>query len=90
MATDGSQSYAVSMSYARLLIPFFGLLAILGALLASGRLGEGGLNLAVGITLLVIGAVGIGNVILFTRLKASIDEAAARQRGELPLDDEEL
>lgn len=74
----------------KLLIPFFGLLAILGALLASGRLGEGGLNLAVGITLLVIGAVGIGNVILFTRLKASIDEAAARQRRELPLDDEEL
>ncbi len=78
------------MSYTRFLIPFFGLLAILGALLASGRLGEGGLNLAVGVTLLVIGAVGIGNVILFTRLKASIDEAAARQRGELPLDDEEL
>ncbi|MCP2670318.1 hypothetical protein NHF40_05185 [Maricaulaceae bacterium EIL42A08] len=78
------------MSYTRLLIPIFGLLAILGALLASGRLGESGLNLAVGITLLVIGAVGIGNVILFTRLKASIDEAAARQRGELPLDDEEL
>ena len=78
------------MSYTRFLIPFFGLLAILGALLASGRLGEGGLNLAVGITLLVIGAVGIGNVILFTRLKASIDEAAARQRGDLPLDDEEL
>ncbi len=78
------------MSYTRFLIPFFGLLAILGALLASGRLGEGGLNLAVGITLLVIGAVGIGNVILFTRLKASIDEAAARQRRELPLDDEEL
>lgn len=78
------------MSYTRLLIPIFGLLAILGALLASGRLGESGLNLAVGITLLVIGAVGIGNVILFTRLKASIDEAAARQRGELPLYDEEL
>ncbi len=78
------------MNYARLLIPAFGVVAIIGALLASGRLGEGGLNLAFGITLLVIGAVGIGNVMLFTRLKASIDEAAERQRrGELDLEDEE-
>jgi hypothetical protein len=77
------------MRYTRLLIPGFGLLAIFGALLASGRLGESGLNLAVGITLLVIGFVGVGNVVLFTRLKASIDEAAARQRGELPQDDQE-
>ena len=77
------------MQYSRLLIPVFGLLAIVGALLASGRLGDSGLNLAVGITLLVIGAVGIGNVILFTRLKVSIDEAAARQRGELPDDEDE-
>jgi hypothetical protein len=39
----------------------------------------------------VIGAVGIGNVMLFTRLKASIDEAAERQRrGELELDDQDL
>ena len=64
----------------RFLIPGFGLLAIIGALLASGRFGESGLNLAIGITLLVIGAVGIMNVMLFTRLKASIDEAAERQR----------
>jgi hypothetical protein len=77
------------MRYTRFLIPGFGLLAIFGALLASGRLGESGLNLAVGITLLVIGFVGVGNVVLFTRLKASIDEAAARQRGELPHDDQE-
>lgn len=77
------------MRYTRLLIPGFGLLAIFGALLASGRLGESGLNLAIGITLLVVGFVGVGNVVLFTRLKASIDEAAARQRGELPQDDQE-
>jgi hypothetical protein len=79
------------MKYARLLIPAFGLIAIFGALLASGRLGESGFHLAFGITLLVIGAVGIGNVMLFTRLKASIDEAAERQRrGELELDDQDL
>ena len=73
----------------RFLIPGFGLLAILGAILASGRLGESGLNLAIGITLLVIGFVGVGNVVLFTRLKASIDEAAARQRGEIPNQEED-
>ncbi len=77
------------MRFTRFLIPGFGLLAIVGALLASGRLGESGLNLALGITLLVIGFVGVGNVVLFTRLKASIDEAAARQRGELPSDEDE-
>jgi len=77
------------MRYVRLLIPGFGLLAIFGALLASGRLGESGFNLAIGITLLVIGFVGVGNVVLFTRLKASIDEAAARQRGELTGKDQE-
>ncbi len=74
----------------RLLIPAFGGVAILGAVLASGRLGESGLNLALGITLLVIGVVGVMNVMLFTRLKAKIDEAAERQkRGELPADDPE-
>ncbi len=77
------------MRYSRFLIPGFGLIAILGALLASGRLGESGLNLAFGITLLVVGFVGVGNVVLFSRLKAQIDEAAARERGELAEKDQE-
>jgi len=62
----------------------FGLVAILGALLASGRLGEGGVQMAIGITLLVTGALGVMNVIFFTRLKRSVDEMAARHRGEIP------
>lgn len=60
----------------------FGLVAIVGALLASGRLGEGGVQMAVGITLLVTGAIGVLNVIFFTRLKRSLDQMAAEHRGE--------
>ena len=77
------------MPYSRLLVPAFGLIAIFGALLASGRLGEGGLQLALGVTILVIGVVGILNVILFTRLRTMIDEAAAKERGEASRDDPE-
>ncbi|KAA5804918.1 hypothetical protein F1654_02665 [Alkalicaulis satelles] len=70
------------MTLVRLLIPVFGLIAILGALMASGRFGEAGWLTAVGITLIVAGAVGILNVIVFRRLKASIDRMAedARKR----------
>ncbi|WP_306015739.1 hypothetical protein [Oceanicaulis sp. MMSF_3324] len=60
----------------RLLMIGFGLVAILGALLASGRLGEGGVQMAVGITLLVTGAIGVMNTIFFTRLKRSLDDMA--------------
>ncbi len=74
------------MQHSRLLIPAFGLIAIFGAVLASGRLGESGLNLALGITILVVGVVGVLNVILFSRLKAMIDEAAAKDSGEAPRD----
>lgn len=77
------------MSWTRLLIPGFGVIAVIGALLASGRFGETGLNLAIGVTLLVIGFVGVGNVLLFSRLKASIDAAAAEQRGESAASQEE-
>ncbi len=64
------------------LILAFGLLAILGALLATGRLaGEGGWQMAVGITLVVSGAVGVSNVIFFRRLKASLDEFARSRTG---------
>ncbi|MGJ3230277.1 MAG: hypothetical protein ACFE0P_00595 [Oceanicaulis sp.] len=70
------------MSLPRLLIPAFGLVAILGALLASGRFGEGGLQLAFGITLLVTGALGVVNTIFFTRLKASLDKLVEERRGE--------
>ena len=74
----------------RFLIPSFGLLAIFGGVLASGRVGESGLHLALGITILVVGVVGVLNVILFSRLKAMIDEAAAKEHGETPNDDAEL
>ena len=74
------------MPLPRLLMIGFGLVAILGALLASGRLGEGGVQMAIGITLLVTGALGVMNVIFFTRLKHSVDEMAARHRGEIPHD----
>ena len=74
----------------RFLIPAFGLLAISGGVLASGRLGDSGLHLAVGITILVVGVVGVLNVILFTRLKAMIDEAAAKERGDMRDDEAEL
>ena len=62
----------------RLLMIGFGLVAIFGALLASGRLGEGGVQMAVGITLLVTGAIGVMNTIFFTRLKRSLDDMAAK------------
>ncbi|MBL4539743.1 MAG: hypothetical protein JKP96_13835 [Oceanicaulis sp.] len=45
------------MPLPRLLMIGFGLVAIFGALLASGRLGEGGVQMAVGITLLVTGGI---------------------------------
>jgi len=64
------------MILVRFLIPAFGLLAILGALMASGRMGESGWLLAVGITLIVTGAVGVLNVIFFRRLKAALDRMA--------------
>jgi|GEM_PF-3384308 hypothetical protein len=64
------------MKLPRLLIPGFGLIAIFGALLASGRLGEGGLQMAFGITLLVVGCLGVMNTIFFTRLKKALDKMA--------------
>ena len=70
------------MNLPRLLIPAFGLLAILGALLASGRLGEGGLQLAFGITLLVTGALGVVNTIFFSRLKASLDKMVEERKDQ--------
>jgi len=70
------------MKLHRLLIPAFGLIAIFGAVLASGRLGEGGLQLAFGITLLVVGGLGVMNTIFFTRLKASLDKMADEHKGE--------
>ncbi|MEQ8404416.1 MAG: hypothetical protein RKE49_04900 [Oceanicaulis sp.] len=70
------------MNLPRLLIPAFGLVAIFGALLASGRLGEGGLQLAFGITLLVTGTLGVVNTIFFVRLKASLDKMVEERRGE--------
>lgn len=66
------------MPLPRLLMIGFGLVAILGALLASGRLGEGGVQMAVGITLLVTGGIGVMNTIFFTRLKRSLDDMAAK------------
>lgn len=70
------------MNLVRLLIPAFGLVAILGALMASGRLGESGWWLAIGITLIVTGAVGVANVIFFRHLKVMVDRMADEQREE--------
>ena len=70
----------------RLLMIGFGLVAIVGALLASGRLGEGGVQMAVGITLLVTGAIGVMNTIFFTRLKRSLDDMASKS-GDAPQTD---
>jgi hypothetical protein len=70
------------MKLPRLLIPAFGLVAILGALLASGRLGEGGVQTAFGITLLVVGVLGVMNTIFFTRLKVSLDKMVEERKGE--------
>lgn len=64
------------MPLPRALMLGFGLLAIVGALLASGRLGEGGLQMAFGITFLVTGGLGVLNVIFFTRLKRTVDQMA--------------
>ena len=65
------------MTVVRFLILGFAALALLGALLASGRLiGEGGWQTAIGITLVVTGVLGVLNVIFFRRLKASIDQMA--------------
>ncbi|MEQ8434344.1 MAG: hypothetical protein RIA71_08890 [Oceanicaulis sp.] len=70
------------MKLPRLLIPGFGLIAIFGALLASGRLGEGGLQLAFGVTLLVVGCLGVLNTIFFTRLKKALDKMAEESEGQ--------
>lgn len=70
------------MVVVRLIIPAFGLVAIIGAMLASGRFGEGGLQLAFGITLLVVGVLGVLNTIFFTRLKASLDKMVEERKGE--------
>lgn len=70
------------MTLLRFLIPGFGLVAILGAVMASGRLGESGWLTAIGITLIVTGAVGVANVIFFRRLKAAVDRMADEQREE--------
>lgn len=73
----------------RLLMIGFGLVAIFGALLASGRLGEGGVQMALGITLLVTGAIGVMNTIFFTRLKRSLDEMAKNPPVDAPEPDGE-
>lgn len=70
------------MTLVRFLIPAFGLLAILGALMASGRLGESGWLTAVGITLIVTGVIGVLNVIFFRRLKVVVDRMAQEAREE--------
>jgi hypothetical protein len=70
------------MTLVRFLIPAFGLLAILGALMASGRLGDAGWLMAVGITLIVTGVIGVLNVIFFRRLKAAVDRMAEEAREE--------
>jgi len=65
------------MPFSRLFMLVFGLITILGALLTSGWLGEGGMQTAVGLTLLMTGVIGMVNVIFFTRLKRSLDRRAA-------------
>ena len=65
------------MKLPRILFFAFALLALFGALLATGRLiGEGGWQSAIGITLTVTGVIGVLNTIFFTRLKASLDRMA--------------
>ena len=69
------------MKLPRILLIAFGLLALFGALLATGRLiGEGGWQSAIGITLTVTGVIGVLNTIFFTRLKASLDKMAEDNR----------
>ena len=65
------------MKLPRILLIAFGFVALVGALLATGRLvGEGGWQSAIGITLTVAGVLGVLNVVFFTRLKASLDMMA--------------
>ena len=65
------------MKLPRILLIAFGFVALVGALLATGRLvGEGGWQSAIGITLTVAGVLGVLNVVFFTRLKASLDTMA--------------
>lgn len=64
----------------RLLILGFAALAILGALMIRGVLGEGGLQTALGITVLAAGALGMLNVFFFARLKKSLDAMADEKR----------
>jgi uncharacterized protein YjeT (DUF2065 family) len=70
------------MNLVRFLILAFGLVAIIGGLMASGRMGESGWLLAFGITLIVTGAMGVLNVIFFRRLKQGLDRMADEQREE--------
>ncbi len=73
------------MKLPRILLLAFGLVALLGALLATGRLvGEGGWQSAIGITLTVTGVIGLLNTVFFTRLKASLAKMAedAGRKGE--------
>lgn len=65
----------------RFLPILFGLVAILGALLARGVFGEGGVQMAIGITLIAVGVLGILNIFMFKRLKASLDQMAEEQDG---------
>lgn len=71
------------MKLPRILLLAFGLVALLGALLATGRLvGEGGWQSAIGITLTVTGVIGLLNVVMFSRLKVSLDKMADRSDPE--------
>ena len=61
----------------------FGLVAIIGALIARGVLfGDGGVQTAIGITVLVTGVLGVLNTIFFVRLKAQIDMMAENDRAK--------
>ena len=64
----------------RLLIFAFAALTILGALMIRGLLGEGGWQMAFGITFLVAGALGMLNFFFFARLKKSLDAMAGESR----------
>lgn len=67
------------MTLTRKLLIAFGLVAILGALLATGRIaGEGGWQSAVGITVTVTGILGVLNTVFFTRFKRSLDAMASK------------
>lgn len=66
------------MTLSRALMIVFSLVAIFGALMTRGVIfGEGGWQSAVGITVLVTGALGVFNVIFFTRLKRSLEQDKA-------------